>query len=102
VLADALLDGAAQQPPGRAADDAGADVALAAVDASTGEVTVLLGAGGGRAGGGAGAFEPAELLLPASWLGREVPGADGASRTYRPDWLFDAEHGRDELRGATR
>jgi DNA mismatch repair protein MutS len=77
--------------------DAGDDVALAAVDASTGEVTVL------RTDAAAlqaelARFEPAELLLPSRWLGRAVPGAESASRTYRPDWLFDADHGRDELR----
>jgi DNA mismatch repair protein MutS len=72
-------------------------VAVAAVDASTGEVWVgvtrhdALEAELAR-------YEPAELLLPASWVGRAVPGAEGASLTYRPDWLFDGQHGREELR----
>jgi DNA mismatch repair protein MutS len=76
--------------------EAGADIALAAVDASTGEVTVVLGPADGLEAELA-RFEPAELLLPASRLGREVVGAGAASHTYRPDWLFDAQHGRDEL-----
>jgi DNA mismatch repair protein MutS len=96
VLADALL------AEGRnnhlaALLDAPGGVAVAVADASTGEVTVLLAAGPGLEAELA-RFEPAELLLPASWLGRAVPGGEAASRTYRPDWLFDAEHGREELR----
>src|SRR5690606_5653849 len=73
------------------------DVAVAVADASTGEVSVLrttpaeLGAELAR-------LEPAEVLLPARMLGREVAGAEAISRTYRPDWLFDPEHGREELR----
>ncbi|HSJ25926.1 MAG TPA: DNA mismatch repair protein MutS [Longimicrobiales bacterium] len=96
VLADALL--AERRNNHLAAlTETAAGLALAVVDASTGEVTVLptereaLTAELAR-------FEPAELLLPASWVGRDVPGAEGASLTYRPDWLFDPEHGRDELR----
>jgi DNA mismatch repair protein MutS len=77
--------------------DAPGRVAVAVADASTGEVTTLL-VGGDVLSSELARFEPAELLLPASWVGREVAGADGASRTYRPDWLFDPEHGREELR----
>ena len=72
-------------------------VALAAVDVSTGEVTALEVAADALEAELA-RFEAAELLLPASWLSRTIPGADRASRTYRPDWIFDPEHGRDELR----
>ncbi|MEX1182683.1 MAG: DNA mismatch repair protein MutS [Gemmatimonadota bacterium] len=101
VVADALLVArrnnhlvalreAATGSPGRA-------VALAAADASTGEVTVLL-APAASLEAELARFEAAELLLPASWLGHDVPGAEGASRTYRPDWLFEPEHGREEIR----
>jgi DNA mismatch repair protein MutS len=76
--------------------DAGTDVALAAVDASTGEVTVQMGPAAGLEAELA-RYEPAELLLPAGMVGREVPAAATASRTYRPDWIFDAQHGRAEL-----
>ena len=77
--------------------DVPAGIAVAAVDASTGEVTVLASAASSLEAELA-RFEAAEVLLPASWLGREIPGAADASRTYRPDWLFDAEHGGDEVR----
>ncbi len=72
-------------------------VALAAADVSTGELLATavepdaLEAELAR-------LEPAELLLPASWEGRTLPGAEGVSRTHRPDWLFDAELAADELR----
>jgi DNA mismatch repair protein MutS len=95
VLADALLTERRNNHL-VAVRDAGAHVAIAAVDASTGEVTVVLGPAEGLEAELA-RFEAAELLLPASRLGREVPGAEGASRTYRPDWVFDADHARDEL-----
>jgi DNA mismatch repair protein MutS len=74
-----------------------AAVAVAAVDASTGEVWVSVTAQAALEAELA-RYEPAELLLPASWVGRAVPGAEGASLTYRPDWLFDGQHGREELR----
>jgi DNA mismatch repair protein MutS len=96
VLADALLE-AGRNNHLVALLDAGETVAVAVADASTGEATVLS-APWDRLESELARFEAAELLLPASWLGRAVPGADGVSRTYRPDWLFDAEHGREELR----
>jgi DNA mismatch repair protein MutS len=96
VLADALLVERRNNHLAALAH-APAGIALAAADASTGEVTVLVSSPGGLEAELA-RFEPAELLLPASWLGRDIEGADAASRTYRPDWLFDPEHGREELR----
>ena len=42
-------------------------------------------------------FEPSEILLPQAATGDAVP-ADGASPTYRPDWLFDPDLAADELR----
>jgi DNA mismatch repair protein MutS len=97
VLADALLSERRNNHLAALAEGADGSLVVAVADASTGEVTVLstdsvsLEAELAR-------FEPAELLLPAGWVGRAVPGAEQASRTYRPDWLFDPEHGREELR----
>jgi DNA mismatch repair protein MutS len=73
------------------------EVAVAVADASTGEVAVLR-VSGAELIAELARLEPAELLLPARLLGRELPGTEGISRTYRPDWLFDAEHGREELK----
>jgi DNA mismatch repair protein MutS len=72
-------------------------IAIAAADASTGEALVLV-ADAEELEAQLARLEPAELLLPASWVGREVPYTEAVSRTYRPDWLFDADHGRDELK----
>ncbi|HSL72552.1 MAG TPA: DNA mismatch repair protein MutS, partial [Longimicrobiales bacterium] len=71
--------------------------ALGAVDASTGEVVGATVAAFDLESTLA-AFEPAELLLPQSWTGRSPPGRLTASITYRPDWAFDSELGRDELK----
>lgn len=70
-------------------------LAIAAADISTGEVIALqveqaaLEAELAR-------LEPAELLLPASWESREWPGALPV-RTFRPDWLFEADAAAEEL-----
>ena len=77
--------------------DAGARIALAAADVSTGEVLAVQLAPEGLEAELA-RLEPAELLLPASWLGRDVPGAESASRTYRPAWLFERDFAADELK----
>jgi DNA mismatch repair protein MutS len=97
VLADTLLVERRNNNLVAVADCGPGTVAIAAVDASTGEVSV---AEAGLAGLEAelARYEAAELLLPAGWLGRDLPGAPAASRTYRPDWIFDAQHGREELR----
>jgi DNA mismatch repair protein MutS len=87
-------------------------VGLASADLSTGEFTVqavdadALAAELGR-------LDPAELLIPRSLEGPPADpanpattvahalgsegGAPRAARTFRDDWLFDAELGRDEL-----
>ena len=70
--------------------------ALAAADLSTGEVVAAPVAADALASDMA-RFEASELLLPRSWEGADVPGAGTASRTYRPDWMFDDDSGRDEL-----
>jgi DNA mismatch repair protein MutS len=43
-------------------------------------------------------LEPAELLLPATWGERPVPGEVRATRTVRPAWLFEPEFGAEEVR----
>jgi len=72
-------------------------VALAAVDASTGEVTAEL-LEASEFESGVARYEPAEILLPATWGTRAVPGAESASRTVRPEWLFDPDLAAEELR----
>ncbi|NIP81473.1 MAG: hypothetical protein GWM90_20545, partial [Gemmatimonadetes bacterium] len=39
-----------------------------------------------------------ELLLPASEADSPPPGAENASPTCRPDWLFDMDVAADELK----
>lgn len=96
VLADALLVERRNNHLA-ALTDVDGRIAIAAADASTGEALVLV-ADAEELEAQLARLEPAELLLPASWVGREVPCTEAVSRTYRPDWLFDADHGRDELK----
>jgi DNA mismatch repair protein MutS len=96
VLADALL------PERRnnflaALVEAGTGWALAAVDASTGEVVVVEIAADALAAELA-RLEPAELVLPRSREGWLPPGAESASPTYRPDWAFDKDAALDEVK----
>jgi DNA mismatch repair protein MutS len=79
-----------------AAGDAGG-WALAAADLSTGELLAAAVAPEALEAELA-RLEPAELLLPQSWEGGAGGGAVGASLTFRPDWLFDAAAGAEELR----
>jgi DNA mismatch repair protein MutS len=97
VLADALLAERRNNflvVLGEAGEGA---VALAAIDISTGEVVVTA-AVEDRLEGELARFEAAELLLPQSWEARPLPGGGEASRTLRPDWLWDREVAADELR----
>ena len=71
--------------------------ALAAVDASTGEVTaVLLNADALETE--LARFEPAELLLPQTLIDLRTDAAPQASRTVRADWLFDGAIAAEELK----
>ncbi|HWV57265.1 MAG TPA: DNA mismatch repair protein MutS, partial [Longimicrobiales bacterium] len=107
VLSDALLSEKRNNFLVAMARDPAGAIALAAADVSTGELVAVatlpesLEADLAR-------FEPAELLLPESWapesggLGPALEmsfaaAAPSASRTYRPDWLFDAELAAPEL-----
>src|SRR5690606_19747019 len=96
VLADALLT---ERRNNHLVALTGGDgeYAIAAVDVSTGEVMVLHVAADAMEAELA-RLEPAELLLPARMLGQVVSGAGETSRTYRPDWLFDPDHGAEELK----
>ncbi len=75
--------------------DGDGDVALAAVDVSTGE---FLGTrvAAERLASELARFEPSEVLLPRAREGDFV--LDGPSVTYRPDWFFDPELAADEIR----
>lgn len=77
--------------------DGGGQVAVAAADLSTGELNARL-VPSEDLGDWLGQIEPAELLLPRSW---QLDGADRVRTgvtTYRADWLFDSESGREALR----
>src|SRR5690554_4006956 len=80
-----------------AGSNADRPIALAAADVSTGELLATLVEPGSLEAELA-RLEPAELLLPASWEERRIPGTDGVSVTHRPDWIFDPEIAGDELR----
>jgi DNA mismatch repair protein MutS len=79
------------------ADASAGTIALAAADVSTGEIIGSVVAGDDLEAELA-RWEAAELLLPASWSGRDVPAGPHASRTYRPAWLFERDFGADELK----
>jgi DNA mismatch repair protein MutS len=96
VLADTLLSERRNNWLVSVCDGGEGRVALAAADISTGEVTATLVEAAALESELA-CYEASELLLPAPWVERPLPGAEGASRTYRPEWLFDPELGRDEL-----
>jgi DNA mismatch repair protein MutS len=71
--------------------------ALAAADLSTGELLATAVAADALESELA-RLEPAELLLPQSRERATEWGEVGASLTFRPDWLFDAAAGAEELR----
>src|SRR5262245_58952171 len=71
-------------------------IALAAADASTGEV-VTSAIPLAELESALASFEPAELLLPQNWDVRLPAGLTG-SRTMRAEWQFDAQLGAEEVR----
>ncbi|MBI4408839.1 MAG: DNA mismatch repair protein MutS [Gemmatimonadetes bacterium] len=97
VLADALLAERRNNFLVALAEDRDGHVALAAADVSTGELVGAVVAPEDLEAELA-RFEPAELLLPKSLERRHLSGADAASRTTRPDWLFDPQLAAEELR----
>jgi DNA mismatch repair protein MutS len=88
--------------PRDTAPDLPPEWALAAMDLSTGEFTVQP-VDGGSLLDELGRVEASELLLPRSLQDdpalRELaaPSAGGPARTFRDDWVFDTELGREEL-----
>src|SRR5687767_12471309 len=96
VLADALLSERRNNFLVCLSDD-GDCFAVAAADLSTGEVIVTSVQSYELESTIAG-FEPAELLVPQSWVDREVEGGGNASRTVRPDYVFDPELAADEVK----
>ncbi len=97
VLSDVLLSERRNNFLVALTEGADRSMALAAADVSTGELLVVLVEPGALEAELA-RLEPAELLLPSSWEGRRIPGADGVAVTHRPDWLFDPGIAADELR----
>ena len=98
VLADALLSERRNNFLAALVDD-GADAwALAALDVSTGELTAQR-VPAGELAAELGRMEPSEILLPRSLEGSRIPGAEagGPSRTFRDDWMFEADVGAAEL-----
>jgi DNA mismatch repair protein MutS len=69
---------------------------LAAADLSTGELVLRL-ATADELRDHLGRLDPAELLLPASWMGLELPGAERAVQTHRADWIFEPGGGSEAL-----
>ncbi len=97
VLSDTLLSAGRNNFLVSIAQSRTGEMALAAVDISTGEVLatttseILLEQDLAR-------LEPAELLLPQSWDQRALSVLESFNRTYRADWMFDPERGEEELR----
>lgn len=98
VLNDSLLDGRRNNFLIAVAGDAtpGGQVGLAIADLSTGELA-------GRItrwedlGDDLGRLDPAELLLPRGWELLGDASFDDRTITWRPDWTFEPESGREEM-----
>ena len=95
VVSDALLEAERNNflvalVPGEEA------LGLAALDVSTGELLVLETVSA-EVADELERLEPRELLLPES-AAELAPAETHAVRSFRPDWLFDPETARDELR----
>ena len=98
VLADALLSERRNNFLAALVDDGAGAYALAALDVSTGELTAQR-VPAGELAAEVGRLEPSEILLPRSLEGSRLPGAEagGPARTYRDDWMFEADVGAAEL-----
>lgn len=98
VLADALLSERRNNYLAALVDDGAGAYALAALDVSTGELTAQR-VPPGELAAELGRLEPSEILLPRSLEGVRVPGLDGVglARTWRDDWMFEADVGVAEL-----
>jgi DNA mismatch repair protein MutS len=98
LFSDALLDARRNNfLVALAGEPQGSDtLGLACADLSTGEV-ILRRIAWAEVAAELGRIGPSEVLLPRSWEIFPVPGAEAVTRTFRSDWLFDAETGREEL-----
>ncbi len=103
VLSDGLLAERRNNFLAAVAFEGGVPAALAAADISTGDLLAVP-VDAATLATELARLEPAELLLPAAAAVGEALAATlesavpRATRTLRPDWLFDADAGRDELR----
>jgi DNA mismatch repair protein MutS len=99
VLSDALLSARRNNFLVSITPSEGSDVGIAALDLSTGELT-LHQVPIAEVGAALGRLEPSELLLPRSWEDEasSIAELEGAAKTFRDDWVFDAEPATDELR----
>jgi DNA mismatch repair protein MutS len=97
VLSDRLLEA---RRPNHFAAIAGAPgdpvLGLAWADVSTGEFAAAL-VPGAEVASELGRLEVSELLLPQAWEGAALELDRDPARTYREDWRFDPELGREEL-----
>ncbi|HYJ78588.1 MAG TPA: DNA mismatch repair protein MutS, partial [Longimicrobiaceae bacterium] len=98
VFSDALLEARRNNFLAAIAGDVAGEgtVGLALADLSTGEMSVRRVAWE-ELTGELGVHQPAELLLPRTWELFPIPGAEGVTRTYRADWIFDARSAAEEL-----
>lgn len=96
ILADALLSERRNNFLLALGEDRGGRIGLAAVDASTGEVRGTV-CDGAELELTLARYEPAEIVVPQSWAER-TSWLPAASRTLRPDWIFDPEIATDELK----
>jgi DNA mismatch repair protein MutS len=98
VFVDSLLD--ARQNNFLAAlagtPSSGETLGLALLDVTTGEL-ILRRVPWDELGDALARAEPAELLLPRSWEDMPLPEGTEVLRTYRGDWMFDADTARDDL-----
>jgi DNA mismatch repair protein MutS len=101
VFADALLDARRNNFLVALAGDAAGEgrLGVACADLSTGEV-LLRSVPRGELEAELGRIDPSELLLPRAWEPFPFPAADGVTRTYRSDWLFDPQGAREALERA--
>jgi DNA mismatch repair protein MutS len=98
AIADTLLDSRRNNFLVALAGDAvpGGSLGIAWADLSTGELRVQ-GVTWERLADALGQLEPSELLLPRTWELYAVDAGERVVRTFRSDWQFEAEHGREEL-----
>jgi DNA mismatch repair protein MutS len=96
VLADALLSERRNNFLVALSAD-GERIAVGAVDASTGEVFATS-VEPDELESTLASFEPAELLLPQSWIAQKIALPAGPSVTRRADWTFDRDFASEELK----